>query len=217
MPYEFVPRNEYRPFQQEVEAIIKKVQNLVRDSFTFQFRTVGSAGRALIMREINGNRGFDLDYNLILNNPDADHFWKPEFAKLALLKAFDEAIKGTMFDNPEDSTTSITIKVKDRAKSRIIRSCDFAVIYYPNDEEYSYFKYVRFNKKAGNYTWEVRKSSYQAEEKLDWLKENVEGYWYEIKTEYEKLKNANKDPNKHSFQLYFESINNVFNRFYNQN
>ena len=195
MPYEFVPRNEYRPFRNEVEKIIKKVQRLVREDFTFQFRIVGSAGRSLIMREIGGNKGFDLDYNLILNNPDADHFWMPDFAKKTLMKAFDKAIQGTMFDHPEDSTTSITIKVKDPKNSRILRSVDFAVVYYPEDDEYSYYKYIRFNKRKGNYTWEVREWSYAAEENLQWLKNSVDGYWMNIKEEYKRLKNANRDPN----------------------
>ena len=218
MPYEFVPRSGYQPFREEVETIIKKVQNLVRDYFTFQFKIVGSGnrnGKPLIMREIDGNKGFDLDYNLILNNPDADHIWNPDFAKKTLMKAFDEAIKGTMFDHPEDSTTSITIKVKDPKHSRILRSVDFAVVYYPEDEEYSYYKYVRFNKRKGNYTWEVRKSSYAAEENLRWLKDNIDGYWMDIKEEYKHLKNVNHDPNKHSFQLYFEAINNVYSHWAN--
>ena len=33
------------------------------------------------------------------------------------------------------------------------------------------------------------------------------------KEEYLKLKNNNKDPNKHSFQLFYETINNVYNHY----
>ena len=35
--------------------------------------------------------------------------------------------------------------------------------------------------------------------------------WNEIREEYLKIKNANKDLNKHSFSLYLEAVNNVYN------
>ena len=61
--YEYVSKNEYQPVREELEEIIKKVQNLVRDDFTFQFKLVGSGGKHLITREVGGNKGFDFDYN----------------------------------------------------------------------------------------------------------------------------------------------------------
>ena len=36
--------------------------------------------------------------------------------------------------------------------------------------------------------------------------------WNAIRDEYLKLKNANRDNNKHSFSLYLEAVNNVYNR-----
>ena len=93
----------------------------------------------------------------------------------------------------------------------IIVSCDFSVIYYPVDKEDDYYKYVRFNKKQNTFTWEERKLSRNINEKLDWLRDNVEDYWNEIKGEYRKLKNSNHDSNKHSFVLYYEAVSNVCN------
>lgn len=211
--YEFVPKKEYQPIRKELEEIIRKVQDEVRDKFTFQYKLVGSGKRHLITREIGGNKGFDFDYNLILNNPDEDHFWKPEFAKITLLNAFRKVLKNTSYKDPEDSTSVITIKVVDKQKSRIVHSCDFSIIYYPNDEDYSYFKYVRNNKNPkNNYTWEVRSSSKNYDEKLDYLFDTLKNAWNCITREYLKVKNNNKDPNKHSFQLYLEAINNLYNR-----
>ena len=46
--------------------------------------------------------------------------------------------------------------------------------------------------------------------KLDWLKENVDNYWNILKEHYLNLKNINQDENKHSFQLYYETINNLY-------
>ena len=59
----------------------------------------------------------------------------------------------------------------------------------------------------------MRKYTKNYHAKLDWLKDNVDGYWDEIKEEYLKLKNNNKDSNKHSFQLFYETINNVYNHY----
>ncbi len=216
MSYEFVSKKEYEPVRIEIESIIKKVQKILRKEFTFQFKLVGSGSKHLITRVKNGNKGFDFDYNLILNCEEG-HFWKPKYAKERLLDAFDEAIIGTNYDHPENSTTSITLKVKDAKNSRIIHSVDFAIIYYPelDDDEEEYFKYIRNNKRnwENNYTWEVRKCSKSIDYKLEWLKDNLDNYWSEVKDEYIKLKDANRDPNKHSFQLYYEAINNLFNSY----
>ena len=133
------------------------------------------------------------------------------------MQAFDIAIQGTSYDHPEDSKTSITIKNKDTKRSKIIHSCDFAVIYFPKleDDEDTYFKYVHNAKRNGQgpYTWEIRNCSKNIDYKLDWLKENIDCYWEAVKEEYLKVKRANHDPNKHSFQLYYEAINNLFNGY----
>lgn len=206
--YEYVSKKEYRPIEIQLEQIIRKVQNIVRDDFTFQFRLCGSVGRKVVTRIKGGNKGFDFDYNLILNNPDGE----PKFAKKTLLNAFREAVKGTLFSDPEDSTSVITIKAKDRTKSRILYSADFAIIYYVNDNNNNrYYKYIR--RKENQYTWEIRKLSRNIDAKYDWLKENVEDYWDDIKEEYLKVKNSNKIKDKHSYVLYMEAINNLYNHY----
>ena len=205
--YEFVPKSEYQPLRIEAEKIIRKVQRLIRGQFTFQFKLVGSGSRHLVTRIKGGNGGFDLDYNLTINNPDEDHYWKAEFARETLFKAFQEAIKGTPFNKIENSTSSITIKNVDKKNSKIVYSCDFEIMYF--DDGHNYLKYARFNKNNGNYTWEPRKYSENIDYKIEIVLENY--YWSAIKEEYLKLKNKNSDINKHSFQLYIEVINNLFN------
>lgn len=81
--YEYVSKKEYRPIEIQLEQIIRNVQNIVMDDFTFQFRLCGSVGRKVVTRIKGGNKGFDFDYNLILNNPDEE----PKFAKKTLLNA----------------------------------------------------------------------------------------------------------------------------------
>lgn len=209
--FEFVSKNEYSPIRNELEEIIKEVQNILRKEFTFQFKLVGSGNRHLITREVNGNKGFDFDYNLILNQ----YFENPKYVKEKIINAINQVIKGTKYDYAENSTTSITIKVKNTKKRLIEHSCDFAIVYYPDDSEDEYFKYIRYNKKQNQYIWSIRHNSYNIDEKLDWLKENIEDYWNELKYDYYlELKNANKDLKKHSFQLFHEAVNNMFNEYY---
>ena len=211
--YEYVSKSEYRPVREELEDIIKKAQKILRKNsgITFQFELIGSGSRHLITRIKGGNKGFDFDYNLILNC-EKNYYWKPKFARQEITKAIDEAIKGTKYDHPQNSSVAITIKVKDAQNSKIIHSCDFAVVYYPKENSDEH-KYVRFDAKNNQYTWQIRKYTKNYHDKLDWLKENVNGYWNEIKKEYLKLKDNNKDLNKHSFQLFYEAINNIYNNY----
>ena len=200
--YEFVQKNEYQPLRDEAEIIIRKVQKMLKKEFTFQYNLVGSGKRHLVTRIKGGNRGFDLDFNLFLNN-----MVKAKFAKESLLAAFQEAIKGTHFNKVENSTSAITVKKVDKNNSRIVYSCDFAIMYYDNEKDL--IKYVRFNKNQNNYTWENRKYSYKAEYKKGIVLNIYD--WNQIKEKYLHLKNANKDLNKHSFQLFLETINNLYN------
>ena len=212
--YEYVPRNEYQPVREELETIIKRAQKILKKNktgITFQFELIGSGSKHLITRIKNGNKGFDFDYNLILNCEEGYH-WKPDYARIEVFKAFDEAIKGTNYSHPQNSSVAFTIKVKDTANNRIIHSCDFAVVYY-HDKKSSQYKYSRYDKSTNKYTWEIRKYTKNYLDKLLWLKEFVPNYWEEIKNEYLKLKDKNNDLDKHSFQLFYETVNNVYNHY----
>ncbi len=209
--YEFVEKDEYQPVRNILEEIIHRVQDLVRDEFTFQYQLIGSGGRHLITRIKGGNQGYDFDYNLILNGPGEGKIWKPEFARVTILNALKEAIKESPYNDPNNKTSALSIKVVDQKNSRIVHGCDFAVVYYPEDQDSHYYKYVRFNKADSSYTWEERKLSRNVDEKRDWI--DVNNHWQKLKEEYLKLKNRNSDPNKVSFSLYHEAVHNVFNWF----
>ncbi len=208
--YEFVPKKEYMPIRNELEGIIKKVQKLLKEmdsDQTFQFKLIGSGGRHLITRIKDGNVGYDFDYNLIMNS---NFTWKPT-VRNDFFKAFQETIKGTRFNKIENSTSVITIKEVSKKQSRVIVSCDFSIVYYPEDDDSGYYKYSRYNKEQNNYSWEIRNVSRFNDNKLQWLQDNYNGVWEIIKKEYLKLKENDKQ-DKHSFILYHEAINNVFNQ-----
>ncbi len=220
--YEYVTKKEYQPVREGLERIIKDVQNIVRDTFTFQFKLVGSGKKHLITRIKDGNQGYDFDYNIVLNRcKEKNKIWRANFARNTIKNAFENAIKNTKYNKVSDTKSGFTIKVVDRMNSKIIHSCDFSVIYYPEADddgeknESGFYKYAMLNKSNSNITWEIRNNSKNYNYKLKWLQNGVGNYWDKIKTEYLTVKNSNKDINKHSFQLYLEAVCNVYNQFYN--
>ena len=70
--YEFVSKKEVSFARDEIEQVIHNVQDYLRENsiLTFQYNLVGSASnhRHLVTRIINGNQGFDMDYNIIIQH-----------------------------------------------------------------------------------------------------------------------------------------------------
>ena len=52
--------------------LIHKVQDEVRDSFTFQYKFVGSVQRNMVTCDVKSNAGFDFDVNIMVNDDDKD-------------------------------------------------------------------------------------------------------------------------------------------------
>ena len=75
---------------------------------------------------------------------------------------------------------------------------------------------VRRDNNNGSYLWNIRQYTKNYQEKLIWLQQYSN--WFEnIKEEYLKLKNNNLDKNKHSFELYYEAINNLYQQYNSNN
>lgn len=212
MEFEYVTRAEYQPVREELEAIIHCAQKFMREKYdtTFQYRLIGSGKRHLITRVKGGNGGYDFDYNLILPDPGDGYHYAAKVIKEQFLEAFQFAVKGTKYKSPENSTSAVTIKVVNRVQSKILHSCDFAIIYYPTDNTDDGYMYLK-NWKDGRYSFEMRNLSHKSDYKCYEILKYSDG-WNCIREEYLKLKNKNRDPDKHSYILYLEAINNVYNR-----
>ena len=86
--YEYVSKAEYKPYKEEIESIIKKVQKIMKTEYdtTFQFKLIGSTNRHLVTKIKDGNRGYDFDYNLILQKSD---LWdNPKKTERAVYESF---------------------------------------------------------------------------------------------------------------------------------
>lgn len=124
-------------------------------------------------------------------------------------------MKGTPYSSPKDSTSAITIKVIDKKRKKIIRSCDFAIIYCEDCDVNNGYYYLRNNKKQNAFVFVFRSINSGIEEKVhDILGED--GGWAYISEEYRKLKDINEGSGKHSYSLYAEAVNNVYNQMFYQ-
>ena len=146
--FEYVPKEEWKPIRDELLEIIHRLQNEVRDSFTFQYHFVGSSKRNMITRDRNSNTGFDFDVNIEVNDPNEDYSAKE--IRNILHKNLDDIINPHGYpifgyNYSEESTRVLTIKVEDKVNSCILYSCDFCIIYNCSDGRQ---QYIRYNKKT---------------------------------------------------------------------
>lgn len=209
--FKYVTKKQLSPVKQDLIQIINSVQNLLRKGFTFQYYFVGSVKRNMVTYDVKSNIGFDFDVNLQINDDECKFTAKEIKTKIRL--ALDEVASRYGYDNAEDSTRVLTIKFKDRKNSRILHSCDFAIVNdYIDDEDFEGQEYIHLNKKQNGYSWEDQPQGfYLLEEKEEWVKNN--GYWNEMRRVYIDKKNQNKDLHKHSRSIYAEAIHEVCQRY----
>lgn len=205
--FNYVSSEQLSPVKKDLISIMSSIQNLVRHDFTFQFEFVGSVKRQMVTQDIESNIGFDFDVNIQVND-DEDIFSAKEI-KNKIRVALDQIAPKFGYDFAEDSTRVLTIKWKDRKHSKVLHSCDFAIInHYIDDSGAERQQYIRFHKKQKMYTWEEQpKGYYLLEEKSQWVKKY--GYWNEMKSLYLKKKNNNHDPHKHSRSIYAEAVHEI--------
>lgn len=214
--YEYVKWEEARPIKMELNRINQRMYSYINSNhpeLSFEAKVIGSGKRGLNTREINGNKGFDFDFNLIIDAPPQGQIWVADRVKQIFMDAADYAVKGTKYSHPKDSTRAITIKVIDKKNSKIVHSCDYAIIYYDEDGGYYYLH----NDKTGgkhNYSFNKRDLKYPIEEMERYIQNNAGRFsttgkdW--IEEEYLKVKNSdNQDKDSHI--LYVEALYNIVN------
>lgn len=209
--FQYVTTKQLSSAKKDLIQIINSVQDIVRKDFTFRFDFVGSAKRNMVTYDVKSNVGFDFDVNIQVNDDECKFSAKEIKTKIRL--ALNKVISRYGYDNAEDNTRVLTIKVKDRKNSKILHSCDFAIVNdYIDDDRNQGQEYIRFNKRQGSYTWEEQpRGYYLLPEKEEWIKNN--GYWDEMRKLYLDKKNCNNDSNKHSRSIYAETIHQICQRY----
>lgn len=204
--FNYVTKKEARPVRDELYKIIHEVQDIVRDDFTFQFKLVGSSSRNMITCDKKSNIGFDFDFDFEIN--DEEENYSPEEIRHLIKDALDHVAPRYGYKCCEDSTRVLTIKKVNTYTSRILHSCDFALVYNCGNGKQ---QYIRFNKKTGNYTWEYQGKGFKnLDQKIKWLKSN--GCWTKLQNYYLDKKNCNNNPDKHSRSIFAESVNEMYQK-----
>lgn len=209
--FQYVTKEELAPVRDELISIIKATQNLLRNEFTFRFDFVGSYPRKMVTYDPTSNIGFDFDVNLEVNDDDGEY--NPEELKHKIIWVLNRVAWKYGYDYAEDSTRVITIKVKDRRNSRILHSCDFAIVNnYTDEDGYEHQEYIRHNKKRHIYTWEEQPGGYyMLSQKEQWIKDNK--HQNSLSKLYLRKKNHSTDPHKHSRSLYAEAVHEICQKY----
>ena len=213
--YEFVSRSVYGPERAELEKILQKIRSYIsknESQLDFDYELIGSGNKHLITQVVGGNRGYDFDFNLIIDNPGKDQKWVGKYVHDSFLKAIRFAVKGTDYSEPEESTSVLTIKKVDTKHKRIVCSCDFAIVYY-DDPKQQY--YLHFHKENGGFGFLKRSFKYDVDDVVKRILDDNPGNWNLIRDEYLKLKN-NDVQKKRSFVLYVEAVRNVYDQMFNK-
>ncbi|MDO4863328.1 MAG: hypothetical protein Q4A05_04075 [Ruminococcus sp.] len=211
--FEYVSKREAQPIKNEVIALIKKVQDYVRNYFTLDYRFVGSSSRNMITREKNGNKGFDFDVNLIPNVYN-DEYTAAEIAKI-IFNAIQQCMRKYGYTKIEDSTSVITIKVIEKKNSIIEHSCDFAIIRPLSDGKEQYIRFLKMSSFSPQYCyrWELRGGDYHIAGKLQWIIDNNLNQL--LRDRYLINKNHNYIQAKKSRAIFAETVNNIYNEYSN--
>ena len=194
----------------DIVDILKEAQDLVRKKFTFRFDVVGSYKRNMITYDAKSNLGYEFYFNIEVN--DRNSRYKPKQLKNMLQNAIDAVCVKYGYDQPEDSTRVLTIKMKNRKKSCILHSCDFAIVNnYIDDDGDEGQEYIHFDKPHGNYTWcDQPDGYYMLSDKIDWIKGN--GLWKVMRDLYIEKKNKNDDPDLHSRVIFAMTVQEIFQK-----
>ena len=168
---------------------------------------VGSVSRGVVSRVRDGNKGFDVDINLVINHPGEGFKYNGKIVHDTFLNGLREAVKGTSFSYPEESSSVFTLKRIDHSKSKVVHGVDLAIIYYePNGT----MRFLQYNKSNGGFGFQKRDLLRNIAD----MKAEIINYYGgdEIIADcYIHNKNSNHDNNKQSFIIYVETINNLYN------
>lgn len=209
--FKYVTASQLFPVRQNLISIINSAQYSVRNDFTFQFCFVGSVEHNMVTYDPKSNIGYDFDVDLHVNVDRCN--LSPKEIKMEWKNALDKVAYWYGYGYAEDSTRVLTIKVKDRQHSKILHSCDFAIVNdYVDEDGNERQEYIHFNKRQKTYSWQEQPQGYYLlPEKEEWVKDN--GYWQEVRDLYLDKKNRNNNPHKKSRSIYAETIHEICQRY----
>ena len=214
--FEYVPEDEVKEAHiycaDKMNRLVQYLRNECED-WEARFSLVGSGSRGLVTR--NAREAFDLDYNLEILRPQTRRL-KRSTLKKEVMDFLDKIIvEEGEFKNCQDSTSTITARLIVDGKLEF--SFDVAILAKNKDGEFCKLIHDKDPKKE-RYWWNQVPDNEELFERFDFLKAN--GYFEEIKEVYLSLKNKYlilNDHNHPSFAVFKETINQIYNRDFEDN
>ncbi len=203
---------EIQKFYNELLEITLEVQKLLRKEISFEYSVVGSYSRNMITYNRKTNVGYDLDFNFDIRK-GYDAFTAKQI-RTKVQNALNQVAPKYGYSHAADNTRVLTIKVKDQNTSRVLRSCDFAIVNtYLDEDGFRHQEYVRFDRKTGHCSWcEQSDGFYMLPKKIEWLKSH-ERLWNELRDYYLYKKSTNPNPKElHSRDLFGQAVHETCQR-----
>lgn len=203
--FQYISKNDpkVKEVYKDILNMLYQVQELVRNKFTFSFTPIGSYSRNMITYDAKSNVGYDFDINIEVNDDEEEY--SAEEIKTSIMDAFRKVVRNYGYTRVENSTRVITLKTVNRKSSRILHSCDFAIVYNGSEYGKPLQQYIRFNKENQTYQWcKQSKGYYMLSEKINWLKEH--DYWQNLREYYLYKKDINTNPDNHSRTLFAMAV-----------
>lgn len=202
MAYRFANQNEVKELTKWCMEVLHKVQDEVREYFTFDIRLIGSGDKRLVTQ--NGRGSFDLDYNIILQKDKKGLLNSPKQIKEIFTKRFKSVLSEYGLEHLNVSDSKSVITIKSLRNNHLEFSFD-AAIFVEGDN--GYFYRLINDKNTGRYIWNQERQSADYLKKFQAIKEN--GYWSNFKQRYLELKNMHlsRQDDVKSFSIFLETLN----------
>ena len=211
--YEYVDRKLVQCHDRKCRKILEELRQVLREEYGIdcQISLVGSGARDMVTR--NGNGPFDLDYNLILQNYPEEFDHDLCGLKRVIRETLDSISRGVNFSFGQDSRSAITILEFPAPSKSPVFHADLAILSKNVEGD---FQRLIHNKQifSEGYTWCKLPDSNRVGRRADMLRQ--QGYWAEVYKAYLNRKNwyLRSLHDRTSFQVYVETVNEVFQRHY---
>ena len=211
--YEYVGWKLVQRYDRKCRKILEELRQVLREEYGIdsQISLVGSGARNMVTR--NGNGPFDLDYNLILQSYPKEFNHDLGRLKRDIRETLTSISRGVNFFRGEDSHSVITMLLASPASKAPVFHADLAILSKNVDGD---FQRLIHNKQllSGGYTWNKLRDSNRVGRRAAMLRQ--QGYWAEVYKAYLNRKNwyLRSLHDRTSFQVYVETVNEVFQRHY---
>ena len=197
------------------DIINQLVQSINNDSLmTVEAHLVGSGAKNLITQ--NASEPIDLDYNLCILEVYGINFNDGRKIKEHIKKHFNYVLNNNDWEDCSDSTSALSTEKRHFIKGNKTEfSIDLAIV---RENNYGWERLI--HQKTGfvdwdQWYWNIAPNSKGLNDKVFIIK--AEKHWDEVRNLYLEKKNmylSRGDRNHPSFNIYIETINEIYNEYY---